>query len=396
MLDRFPVSHQPESIAAATTCTGMEPPPPPLTLSVHVPQVSPPKRPLSARDYLRQPPDATDADTWEAAAQNIGRHSNRMPIDPLRTARAHPGSEAHSSGKRRPHTARTFAGSTGRNVKGGLDFNFARTPSMAKSLVQGATNEGGRKARSKKLPKYAEYQIMGCIPSLSRTSMSKVGYVGRQAQTGRHTLTNTFSSVASSPIGMRSPARPAKVPGSLMHQNVPGSPMAVGGLESPIFIQKNHVAEWTSDSTLHPLVLSKRTRGWSATPLEAAPKGSHDLTDAKLATTKARLRHMIANELPPTISSFFLDGLDSPRSSEHDSESAPLTPRQNSNASKGPDPASAGNGLVQNDDDRCKPGTKVKIAFSFCMEDWAAHLVGKGKTLTVLRSQAFLPCTMNY
>jgi len=370
------------------------PPPLPLTLSAHVPQVSPPKRPLSARDYLRQPSDATDAETFKAAGENLGRYSNRMPIDPLRTARAQSGSEARSSGKRRPHTARTFAGSTGRNVKGGLDFNFGRTPSMAKSLVQGATNEGGRKNSSKKLPKYAEYQIMGCIPSLSRTSMSKVGDGARDAQKGRHTLSNNSSLLASSPIGMRSPARPAKVPGSLMRENVPGSPIAVGGLESPIYIQKNHVAEWTSDSTLHPLVLSKRTKGWSANPPEAVPKGSHDLTDAKLETSKARLRHLIANDLPPTISSFFLDGLDSPQSSEHDSESAPLTPRQSSNTSKGPDPASAGNGLVQNDDDRCKPGTKVKIAFSFCMEDWAAHLVGKGTNLNV--SQAFLPCNTNY
>jgi len=345
-------------------------PRPPLTLLVHVPQVSPPKRPVSARAYLRQPPDATSADTWTAAAENLGRYSNRMPIDPLRIARAHNGSESHCSGKRRPHTARTPPGSTGRKAKGGLDFNFGRTPSIAQTMVSKPANEGGGRASGKKVPKYAEYQSMGSIPSVSRASMSMVGDGGNHTQARRNKLRWNASLAATAP-------------GSLLGQNIPGSPMAVGGLESPIYIEKHLVAEWTSDSTMHPLLLSKRPKGWSATPIEAVPKGSHDLTAAKLATTKSRMRHMITNEFPPSIRSFFLDGLDSEKESESDSdsESVPPTPKEGGKVSKGPDPACAGNGLVQANDDRCKVGTKVKIAFSFCTEEWAAHLVGKGKLI---------------
>ena len=87
---------------------------------------------------------------------------------------------------------------------------------------------------------------------------------------------------------------------------------------------------------------------------------------------------LIANEQAPNIESFFLDGLKSDHGGSHHSSSSP--PPSITNASKGPDRASAGNGLVHANDDRCKPGVAVKVAFSFSMEDWALalnHKVGR-------------------
>ena len=133
------------------------------------------------------------------------------------------------------------------------------------------------------------------------------------------------------------------------------------------------------DSTMHPLTLSRRTKGWDAKMEGATPRNSASLTEAGRESTKANMRHLFANECAPQIKSFFLDGLVSEHSSTA-SSSAPPVPTIVI-ASKAPNPQDAGKGLVRADDDYCKPGAKVKIAFSFSMEDWARPLEGKIGTL---------------
>ena len=127
-------------------------------------QVSSPVRPLSARQYLRQPSDCT-SNTWTAAAENLGAFSNKLPIDPLRDARCHNSiRESQRSTNRCPHTVRNRRGREDRAVKGGLDFNFARTPSAAAEALKGAeiatggkTSRESTKAGSATIPKYAQY-----------------------------------------------------------------------------------------------------------------------------------------------------------------------------------------------------------------------------------------------
>ena len=91
-----------------------------------------------------------------------------------------------------------------------------------------------------------------------------------------------------------------------------------------------------------------------------------------------------------SISNFFLDGLDSQDDTEKEKEesSSRASTSHAAIASKGPDPQCAGKGLVHADDDRCKSGAKVQVAFSFVMENWAKGLMGKVGKL-VDRS----PCT---
>jgi hypothetical protein len=130
-------------------------------------QVSSPVRPVSARQYLRQPSDCT-SNAWTAAAENLGAVSNKLPIDPLRDlrdARCHNSiQESQRSTNRCPHTARNRRGREDRAVKGGLDFNFARTPSAAAAALKGAeiatggkTSRVSTKAGSATIPKYAQY-----------------------------------------------------------------------------------------------------------------------------------------------------------------------------------------------------------------------------------------------
>lgn len=251
--------------------TGLNAPP---MLTRH--QVFPPSRPLSARivagQYLRQSSDASIGDTWAAAADNLGTYSNRLPIDPLRSARGQTSTHHHpSSAKRRPNSARAALGgaSTGR-VKGGLDFNFARTPSVAAAVVRGAevptlplaSPVSGGRVRGER---YAHFYTVGSIPVNSRKSIGALG--GADADGGNFTFKSR---------GGQSPLRRPR-PNSIVNKS------DTQVLELPIYISKNRAAEWTSDSILHPLLLSQRSKGWAATPC-TAPRGASTLTAAGRAT----------------------------------------------------------------------------------------------------------------
>lgn len=293
--------------------------------------IASPRRSVSTSQYLRQPSDDSINESWQAAADNLGAYSNRMPIDPLRDSRRN----GTPLSARPSMPARSPSGS----ARGGLDFNFARTPSAAAQVVQGAKVVEGRRGRTTKrsssTPKYAQYYQVANIPKHSRMSISEVGA-----------------------------------------RNTESTSPSVRGPTSPIYIEKNRMAEWTSDSTLHPLILSKRLKGWAATPIEAVPKNSPTLTQAGRESNKARFRHLISNEARPQIKSFFLDGLDAQSEPSRSHSRTPSSP-QPSSSFKAPDPQSAGNGLVRAHDDRCKPGAKVKVAFSFCMEPWARDFEGQ-------------------
>ena len=294
--------------------------------------VASPRRPISAMQYLRQPSDASIDESWQAAAQNLGSYSNRMPIDPLRASREH---DAPLTARRRVLSARNETGS----VRGELELNLARTPSLAAQVVVGAqVVQGGRRKPANRYatPTFAQYYQVASIPRHSRKC---IGEVGAGYSIRRTTI----------------------------------APM------SPIYIEKNRTAEWTSDSTLHPLVLSRRSKGWTATPAEAAPKHSPALREAGRESTKTMFKHLVSNEARPHIKSFFLDGLDSGAGSEasRSSSGSPSHSPQMTMSFKAPDPRSAGNGLVQAYDDRCKPGARVKVAFSFCMESWARDFEGQ-------------------
>ena len=296
--------------------------------------LSPGQRPVSASQYLRQPVDVPLDETWEAAGRNLGAFSNRMPIDPLRTSRH---DDTHPTPGRRDRLSASYSPAS---LRGGLDFALARTPSSAAVVVRGAKVEEGTRSPAKRCstaPTYAQYYKAASIPRHSRQSIGKVGF-------------------ASSPSTR--------------------SPSALGPT-SPIYIEKDRTAEWTSDSTMHPLILSKRPKGWAATPADAAPKFSHSLTEAGRESTRARFRHMISNESPPQIKSFFLDGLDSDAGSEGSRSNSGSPNHLPTTVVKNPDPQCAGKGLVQAHDDRCKPGVKVKIASSFSMESWAQDFEGQ-------------------
>ena len=300
-------------------------------------RLSPGQRPVLASQYLRQPVDVPVDETWEAAARNLGAFSNRMPIDPLRASRR---DDTPPTLGRRAQISAWYSTGSLRGGEEGLDYSLARTPSSSAVVMKGARVVEGKRtqeARCSTAPTYAQYYQTASIPRHSRQSIGKVG-------------------LGSSPTTR--------------------SPSALGPT-SPIYIEKDRTAEWTSDSTMHPLILSKRPKGWSATPADATPKFSHSLTEAGRDSTRARLRHMISNESPPQIKSFFLDGLDSDAGSEASRSNAGSPSHLSTTVIKNPDPQCAGKGLVHAHDDRCKPGVKVKIAFSFSMESWAQDMAGQ-------------------
>ena len=187
---------------------------------------------MSARQYLRQPSDASVEDSWTTAAENLGCYSNRMPIDPLRSAR----SRSSPLRPRGRHNAakgdyRQFDVGIGRTASAALAFEHGRTPLAAAAVIRRPIT-----SKRKTAPKYAAYHLTGSISSFSRSSIARVG--GTEARNLKH---------MGSSRGFVSPLSSSLAPTTLQSpRNVPGSPLAVGGLQSPIYIAKDRVAEWTS------------------------------------------------------------------------------------------------------------------------------------------------------
>ena len=351
--------------------------------------------------------DGSAMNAWATARERLSeqgiQHSNALPIDPLRTARAGTGQggmhtrpstnaaagvpEAGESPKRQPPSL------LGRSQSGGDDWStmgsaLGKTPRAASAALQGAKVSvnggrvgGGGGRQSVRAPRYAQYYSdKDRIPLISRASMHEVGtlvnsYGTKRPLANRPSKQGTQNLCFSHDLGNDAARRIAENPSSsrlvMSPENFARAPM------TPIYIEKGRTAEWTSDSTLHPLILSRRLHEGSATPRDhmrnGRPKSAKKLRAASHASYKATLRQLHANESVPQVRSFFLDGLDSEVSDEDDSEQG--TPELTQ--TKVPDPAGAGKGLVQANDDRCRRGVKVKVAFSFSMEEWARPVIGK-------------------
>jgi len=175
--------------------------------------------------------------------------------------------------------------STGKPAKGGLDFNIARPPSVVAVDIQGAeiikTGAGGGmrvdNSYFRQSPKFARYYSVGSIPYQSRKSIGDVGEIRHDSEVGGGTARR----------GRSLPASPTR----RAHTQSQTSPIMAKGPQSPIYILKNHTAEWNSDSTMHPLLLAtQRQKGWANTPDEAVPRDSKHLTVAARESHSAQLR----------------------------------------------------------------------------------------------------------
>jgi len=181
-----------------------------------------------------------------------------------------------------------LAHNTGKPAKGGLDFNIARPPSVVAVDIQGAeiikTGAGGGMrvdtSSFRQSPKFAQYYSVGSIPYQSRKSIGDVGEISLDSEVGDGTARRRRSL----------PASPTRRAHTQLQMSPTASIMAKGP-QSPIYILKNHTAEWNSDFTMHPLLLAtQRQKGWANTPDEAVPKDSKHLTVAARESHSARLR----------------------------------------------------------------------------------------------------------